>query len=146
MKIIPGWIREKKEKQPMASTTAGPAPAPTAPQQVNVFTKIWNWIKKGVTVVEADLAAILGTETTAKLEVIGKALLDGELGALAAAAIADATDVATGQMSVSKAIASLISLAEAEGKKLSQAAALQVIALAQNALPTASGATVVPVA
>ena len=125
----------------MASTTVTPAPP-----NVSVFTKIWDWIKKGVTVVETDLAKILGSDTAQKLEAIGKTLLDGELGPLAAAAIADATDVVSGQMSVSKAITSLISLAETNGKQLSQAAALQVIALAQNALPTANGATVTPVA
>ena len=125
----------------MASTTVTPAPP-----SVSVFTKIWDWIKKGVTVVETDLAKILGSDTAQKLEAIGKTLLDGELGPLAAAAIADATDVVSGQMSVSKAITSLISLAETNGKQLSQAAALQVIALAQNALPTANGATVTPVA
>jgi hypothetical protein len=144
MRKILGWptrAAAAKGETPMASTTVTPAPP-----NVSVFTKIWDWIKKGVTVVETDLAKILGSDTAQKLEAIGKTLLDGELGPLAAAAIADATDVVSGQMSVSKAITSLISLAETNGKQLSQAAALQVIALAQNALPTANGATVTPVA
>jgi hypothetical protein len=117
----------------------------TQPTQ-NEFQKIWGWIKKEITVVEADLAKIIGSDDAQKLEAIGKNLLDGFLGPLATAAIAEATDVATGKMSVSKAIEALIAMAEAEGKQLSQAAALQVIALAQNSLPTSNGQTVTPVA
>jgi hypothetical protein len=125
-----------------SSTTA------VASTSTSVLGKIWAWFKKETTVVEADLAKIVGSETAAKIEAAGKALLETDLGPLAAAAIADATDVVTGQMSVSKAIGSLITMAEADGKQLSQAAALQVIALAQNALPvnSSTATTVTPVA
>lgn len=124
------------------------ATPPTSAPSESFFAKVWNWVKKETVVVETDLAKIIGPNLTAELETIGKTLLDGELGPLAAQAIADATDVATGQMSVSKAISSLVALAEADGKALSQAAALQVIALAQNALPVGSSnaTTVTPVA
>jgi hypothetical protein len=124
----------------MSSTNATPA------ANENLFEKIWGWMKKEVTIVENDLAKIIGSDEAAKLEAIGKTLLDGELGPLATAAIADATDVVTGKMSVSKAITSLVALAEQNGKTLSQAAALQVIALAQNSLPVGQGTTVTPVA
>jgi hypothetical protein len=129
----------------MSSTSSTPAPA--APS-ASFFAKVWTWVKKETVVVEADLAKILGPNLTAELETIGKNLLDGELGPLAVQAIADATDVASGTMSVSKAVSSLITLAETNGKTLSQAAALQVIALAQNALPVGSSTatTVTPVA
>jgi hypothetical protein len=127
--------------------TTPPATPPAAPPE-SFFAKVWGWIKKETVVVEADLAKIIGPNLAGELETIGKNLLDGELGPLAVQAIADATDVATGTMSVSKAISSLITLAETDGKALSQAAALQVIALAQNALPVSSTAatTVKPVA
>lgn len=122
-------------------------PAPAVPS-VNFFEKVWTWVKKEAKIVESDLASIVGPKLTGELEAIGKELLDGELGPLAAQAIADATEVATGKMSVSKAITSLVALAEQDGKSLSQAAALQVIALAQNALPVGSttATTVTPVA
>jgi hypothetical protein len=140
-----GWPVRASSVQgaaPVTSTDVTTQPAPTS----NVFEKIWNWVKKEATVVEEDLAKIIGSSDAQQLETIGKNLLNGELGPLAAAAISDATDVTTGQMSVSKAIGSLVSIAETNGKKLSQAAALQVIALAQNAIPVGSGATVTPVA
>lgn len=127
-------------------TSSSTTPTPAASE--SFFAKVWTWVKKETVVVEADLAAFIGPELAAKLEAIGKEFLDGELGQLATQAIADATDVATGTMSVSKAIESLIALAVADGKKLSQAAALQAIALAQNALPVGSSTatTVTPVA
>src|ERR1700723_1582421 len=132
----PGSAPAAQGASPMSSST-------TQPTQ-NEFQKIWGWIKKEITVVEADLAKIIGSDDAQKLEAIGKNLLDGFLGPLATAAIAEATDVATGKMSVSKAIEALIAMAEAEGKQLSQAAALQVIALAQNSLPRSNGKTVPP--
>jgi hypothetical protein len=136
-----GWpVSAAAQGEASMSTTGTPVPSES------VFEKIWSWVKKETTIVEADLAKILGSTAAADLETIGKTLLSGELGPLATAAIADATDVVTGQMSVSKAISSLVTLAEANGKTLSQAAALQVIALAQNALPVSAGATVTPVA
>src|ERR1700740_1825884 len=108
------------------STTATPIVA-AAP--VSELQKIWNWIKAKVVIVEADLAKVLGSKTAAELEAIGKALLDSWLGPLATAAITEATDIVTGQMSVSKAVTALVSAAESSGKTLSKSAALQVIAL-----------------
>lgn len=124
------------------STDAPATPAPAAP--VSEIGKIWNWVKKETVIVEGDVASILGSSLTQKLEAIGKELLDSELGPLATAAIADATDVVTGQMSVSKAIESLVAAAEAAGKTLSKSAALQVIGIAQNALPVGTTQTVTP--
>ena len=108
--------------------------------------KIWNWIKGKVTIVENDLAEILGSTEAQKLESAGKVLLDSWIGPLATTALAEATDVLTGSMSVSKAIATLIASAKASGKAISQAAALQAIALVQNALPTKADPTVTPAA
>jgi hypothetical protein len=123
----------------MATSPTPPAatPAPSASE----LTKIWNWIKSKAVIVEADLAKVIGPKVTGELEAIGKYFLDGELGPLATAAITDATDVATGTMSVSKAISGLVTSAAANGKTLSTAAALQVIALVQNVVPvkTADG-------
>jgi hypothetical protein len=125
-------------------TPATPAtPAPATPS-VSVLTKIWDWIKGKVVIVETDLEKIIGSTAAADLEKVGKTLLDSWIGPLATAAIADATDVVTGQMSISKAISGLIAAAESTGKTVTAAAALQVIALAQNALPVAG--TVTPVA
>jgi hypothetical protein len=122
-------------------------PAPVAPKE-SVLQKLWGWIEKEVTHVEAGIADIFGSDAAAKIEAAGKALLQSNFGALIPAAIADATDVVTGQMSVSKAIESLIAMAEAEGKQLTTAAALQIIGVAQNALPAAKGpgGTITPVA
>ncbi|HWC97242.1 MAG TPA: hypothetical protein VG456_10840, partial [Candidatus Sulfopaludibacter sp.] len=92
---------------PAQPITATPAPG------VSELQKIWNWIKSKVAIVEADLAKILGSKTASELEAIGKTLLDSWIGPLAVAAITEATDIATGQMSVSKAIAGLITSAEA---------------------------------
>jgi hypothetical protein len=125
----------------MATTPVTPAPTES------VLDKIWNWIKGKATIVETDLTEVLGSKAAQDLEAVGKTMLDSWIGPLATAAIADATDVATGTMSVSKAIASLVSSAASSGKTVSQAAALQTIAIVQNALPanTANG-TVTPVA
>jgi hypothetical protein len=125
------------------STPVTPA-TPSAPAPTESFlSKIWNWIKGRVVIVESDLAEILGSKAASDLETVGKTLLDSWVGPLATAAIADATDVATGQMSISKAITALLASAEASGKQLSAAAALQVISLAQNALPVTTGDTTV---
>jgi hypothetical protein len=122
---------------------AAPKPAETVPT-LSELTKIWNWIKGKVVIVENDLASILGSKAATDLETIGKTLLDSWIGPLATAAIAEATEVATGNMSVSKAVSNLVSAASSNGKTVSTAAALQVIALAQNALPVTG--TVTPVA
>jgi hypothetical protein len=127
----------------MSTTSILPA-APTPAPAVSFLTKLWDWVKGKVVIVEADMASVLGSKATADLEAIGKTLLDSWVGPLAVSALSDATDVATGQMSVSKAISSLVAGAASSGKSLSQAAALQVIALAQNALPTATDNTVTP--
>ena len=116
-----------------------------APPNESGLGKLFDFVLKEATIVEADVAKILGPDLTSKLEAIGKSLLSGEWGPLLAAAIANATDVVTGQMSVSIAIASLVALAEAEGKAVTKSAALQLIGLAQNVLP-ARPATVTPVA
>jgi hypothetical protein len=123
------------------STQAAPVVS-AAPE--SELQKIWNWLKAKVVIVEEDLAKVLGSKVTADLEVIGKQLLDSWLGPLATTAIADATDIVSGSMSVSKAISNLVTSAAASGKKLSQAAALQAIALVQNAVPTANDPTVTP--
>jgi hypothetical protein len=129
------------------STSATPIVATPA---VSELQKIWNWIKAKAVVVEADLAKILGSKTAADLEAIGKTLLDSWIGPLATAAITVATDVITGQMSVSKAVDALVTSAEANGKTVTKAAALQVIALAQNtvsvSVPGSTDSTVTPVA
>jgi hypothetical protein len=128
------------------STTVQPVVAAAATSELQ---KIWNWIKAKVVIVEADLAKIVGSKTAAELEAIGKTLLNSELGPLATAAITDATDIATGQMSVSKAISGLVSSAASNGKTVSQAAALQVIGLLQNSVSVPSAGTdttVTPVA
>jgi hypothetical protein len=128
---------------PVSSVT--PLPAGVAPaSSISVLTKIWDWIKGKAVIVEEDLAKILGSKAAADLEMVGKTLLESWIGPLATAAIADATDIATGQMSISKAVTNLVASAESTGKTVSTAAALQVIALAQNALPVAG--TVTPVA
>jgi len=122
------------------STPATPAPAES------VFDKIWNWIKGKVTIVEQDLAALIGPTEAAKIESAGKALLDSWIGPLAVTACQEATDVLTGQMSIGKAISGLIAAAESTGKSISAAAALQAVALAQNAVSTKADPTVTPVA
>jgi hypothetical protein len=131
------------------STTPAPvtAAAVTAAPSVSELTKIWNWIKGKVVVVETDLVSILGSKAAADLEAVGKTMLDSWIGPLATSAIADATDIVTGQMSVSKAVSGLVASATSTGKTVSAAAALQAIAIIQNALPvgTANG-TVTPVA
>jgi len=127
----------------MSTTQPTPAPAP-APKE-SVLQKIWNWLKNGVTHVEAGIADLFGSNAAQAIETAGKELLSSNFGPLITTALADATDVVTGQMSVSKAVTGLIALFEAEGKSLSSAAALQIIGVAQNALPVKSG-TVTPVA
>lgn len=116
----------------MSSSTTPAAPVSTSE---SILGKIWNWIKGEAKHVENGIEDLFGSDVAAKIEAAGKALLESNYGPLITAALADATDVVTGQMSVSKAISSLISLFEAEGKSLSQAAALQLIGVAQNALP-----------
>jgi len=124
----------------MASSTAQPAAAPQS-----AFAKIWNFIKGEAKHVENGIADLFGSDAAGKIESAAKALVESNYGPLVTAAIADATDVVTGQMSVSKAISSLVSMFEAEGKQLSKSAALQIIGLAQNSLP-AVPQTVTPAA
>src|SRR5271156_1179859 len=108
--------------------------SPTAPAATQGwFAKVWNWFKGQVVHVENGIEDIFGSDAAKAIEAAGKALLETNYGPLITAALADAADVVTGQMSVSKAITSLISLFEQEGKTLSQAAALQIIGVAQNA-------------
>lgn len=120
------------------ATPATPAPAPAESE----LQKIWNWIKAKVTIVETDLAEIIGSDAAQKLESAGKALLDSWIGPLAVTALSEATDVVTGTMSVAKAVGNLIAAAKSQGKAVSAAAALQAIAVAQNALPTKADPTV----
>jgi len=129
----------------MSTTNPAPAPAPSASTSVSIFGKLWNWIKGEAKHVETGIADLFGSDAAAKIEAAGKALIESNFGPLVTAAVAEATDVATGQMSIGKAISTLIAMFEAEGKSLSQAAALQIIGLAQNALP-ANPSTVTPVA
>lgn len=128
----------------MSSTTVVLPPGST-PAAESFLQKIWNWIKGKAKIVEADVEAIIGSGAAQQLESIGKTLLDSWAGPLAVAAMQEATDVVTGQMSVSKAVSSLIASAKTSGKSLSEAAALQIIALLQNSLPTAQDPTVTPV-
>lgn len=134
------WKPAASAPQKASTTVVTPAtpaaPAAPAPKQ-SVFEKIWTWIKGEVTHVETGISDLFGSDAAAKIEAAGKALLESNFGPLITTALADATNVATGQMSVSKAISSLISQFEAEGKTLSQAAALQIIGVAQNSLPVA---------
>jgi len=123
------------------STSATPAIPASAESELQ---KIWNWIKSKVTIVEQDLAELIGSDEAAKIESAGKALLNSWIGPLAVTALGEATDVVSGTMSVSKAVGNLISAAKSSGKSISGAAALQAIALAQNALPTAQDPTVTP--
>lgn len=123
----------------MSSSTVAPA------TQESMIQKVWGWVKKSFVVVETDVAKILGADVTSKIESAGKALIESDFGPLIMSALVDATDVVTGKMSVSKAIDSLVAEAEAAGKQISKAAALQMIGLAQNALP-AQAATVTPTA
>lgn len=120
------------------------APATPAPKE-SWLKKAWDWVVKEVKIVETDVEDLIGPELTSQLEAIGKSVLSGPAGAWVTQALADATNVATGQMSVSAAIKSLIALAAADGKQISEAGALQLIGLAQNALP-AKPATITPVA
>jgi hypothetical protein len=94
---------------------------------------------------ESGISEIFGSTAAQSIEAAGKALLSSEFGPVIVSALGDATDVVTGQMSVSKAISSLVSGAEAAGKSLTSAAALQVIGVAQNALPV-KASSVTPVA
>lgn len=125
------------------STTSTPAPAP-APKE-SWISKVWGWIENEVTHVEAGIEDLFGSNVAQAIEQAGKSIIQGEYGPLVTQALAEATDVVTGQMSVSKAISALVSLFEQNGKTLSQAAALQLIGVAQNALP-AKPATITPVA
>jgi hypothetical protein len=125
------------------STTASPLPG-TAPAE-SELQKIWNWIKAKVTIVEEDLAKLIGPNEAQALEAAGKKILDSWIGPLAHIALMDATDVVTGKMSVSKAVGSLVASAASSGKTITAAAALQVIALTQNSLPTKQDATVTPI-
>lgn len=118
----------------MAETQAQAPAAPVAPA-VSELTKIWAFFKSRFTALEVDLSKAIGPSLATKLEADSKEFLDSWLGPMALAACADATEIATGKMSVSAAIASLVKQAVASGKTLSQEAALQAIALAQNALP-----------
>jgi len=134
------------------STPATPAapstPAAPAPKE-SVLEKVWNWFKKEVTHVEDGIETIFGSNAAQAIESAGKELLSSNFGPLITAALADATDVATGQMSVSKAIDGLVSGFEAAGKTITKAAALQIIGVAQNALPVNTGTsatTVTPTA
>lgn len=127
----------------MSTNVVTPAASTSQPSELQ---KIWNWIKSKVIVVEKDLAAIVGSTEAAKIESAGKALLESWIGPLAQVAMQEATDVLTGQMSISKAVAALVKAAEASGKSISQAAALQAVALLQNSVPTNSDQTVTPVA
>lgn len=117
----------------MSTTSSTPAPAPATKE--GWLQKVWTWITGEVTHVENGIADIFGSEAAQNIEAAGKALISSNFGPLITAALADATDVATGQMSVSKAVTSLVSLFKAEGKTLTSQAALQVIAVAQNSLP-----------
>jgi hypothetical protein len=129
------------------STSPTPPVVPARPPiaQESVLQKIWGWITKETKAVETGIEDFIGTKATADLEAVAKGLIQGAWGPFIASALADATDVVSGQMSVSKAISSLIAMAETEGKQLSSAAALQLIALGQNALP-AQPKTITPVA
>ena len=114
-------------------------------------SKLWADIVAKTAVVENDLTNIVGPTESAKLEAWGKNFLSTWAGPLAQAALTDATDAVSGEMSVSAACTSFIALAAKQGKTVSQAAALQVIALAQNSLPVESPistepTTVTPVA
>lgn len=126
------------------STAPAPVASVSATQQ-SLINKFWGWVKKEFVVVETDLAKILGADVTSNIESAGKALIESDFGPLIMSALVDATDVVTGNLSVSKAITSLVAEAEAAGKAISKAAALQMIGLAQNALP-AQPATISPIA
>lgn len=117
-------------------------PAAPAPKE-SLLAKLWNWIKGEVVHVEQGIEDIFGSNVAQSIESAGKALLESNFGPLIPAAIAEATEVATGQLDVSKAITQLVAMFEAEGKQLSRSAALQIIGVAQNALP-AQPKTVTP--
>lgn len=111
----------------------------------SILGKLWDWLKGEVVHVEAGIEEVFGSSVAQSIESAGKALLESNFGPVIATALADATDVATGQMSVSKAISGLVTGMEAAGKSITSAAALQIIGVAQNALPV-KAATVTPTA
>ena len=122
--------------------TAAPA-ASTA--KTGEMVKVWQWIEKEVTHVEVGIEDNFGSQAAQAIETAGKELLSSDMGPVIVTALADATNVVTGQMSVSAAITNLVTAFKAAGKKLTESAALQVIGVAQNALP-AKPQTVTPVA
>lgn len=127
-----------QEATGMSSTSTTAAP------KESVFEKIWNFFKGTVKAVENGIEDLFGNSAASAIESAAKALIESNFGPVAVQALEEATDVATGQLSISKATSLLISAAEAAGKSLSQAAALQVIALLQNHVATAGAPTVTP--
>jgi hypothetical protein len=130
------------------ATPSTPATAAPAPKE-SLFEKLWGWIKKETTNVEEGIEDIFGSNAAQAIESAGKELLSSNFGPVIAASIADATDAVTGQMSVSKALDNIVSGFEAAGKSVTKAAALQILGVAQNALPVGTGTastTVTPVA
>jgi hypothetical protein len=141
--FAPGAVVTGQKGTTMATPAPPAAPAPTPAQSTSLLEKIWNWIKGEAKHVEAGIEDIFGSDVAQKIEAAGKSLIESNYGPLITAAIAEATDVVTGQMSVSKAVDALVALFAAESKSISKAAALQLIGVAQNALP-ANPATVTP--
>ena len=128
------------------STTSSPVTAAAAPAaKEGALAKVWDWFKKEVTHVESGIEAIFGSTAAQAIETAGKEMLSSDMGPVIVTALADATNVVTGQMSVSAAITNVVAGFKAAGKEISQSAALQIIGVAQNALP-AKPATVTPVA
>lgn len=125
----------------MSTAPAAPVSATSATTSTSIFEKIWNWIKGEAKHVEVGIEDLFGSTVAQQIEAAGKSLLASNFGPLITAALAEATEVATGKLNVSTAISTLVKMFEAEGKTLTQAAALQIIGIAQNALP-ANPATV----
>lgn len=132
---------------PLSSATVGStgSAAVSTSAKESVLAKVWNWIKSDVKIVETGVQDLIGSKAAAAIETAGKELLDSAGGPLVAAALADATNVVTGELSLGAAVSSLIGMAEKAGVALSKEAATQLIALGQNALPAKpSTVTIVP--
>lgn len=123
----------------MSSTPAVP------PATTSALGKLLDWLKKIGKDVEIGIEDVLGSKATAAIATAAEALIADDFGPVALQAMTEATDVASGTMSISAAAKNVLAAAEAAGKQLTSAGALQIIGLLQTQLSGALGKTITPV-
>lgn len=118
---------------------------PPATSSESVLQKIMGFFIKVGHEVKIGIEDVFGSAAGEAIITAGEQLLASDFGPVALVAVQDAVDVTKQTLNINTAVSNVLSAAKAAGKQMTNAAALQVVALLQNQISALLGTTVTPV-